>query len=140
MSRQYKSVSNGNGTDLTISSNHYFSIGKNGTDIMLRCGDEVLAFDTFQDMVDAIDKSRCAYYKKDNTFRDAVLIVVREIAPEWEGNEEFLQNVENLYDNEYESCYEDDGAPTMIFGFYKDAIVDAVNASVSDYEEDYLNC
>lgn len=66
MSRHYKPVRNGNGTELTISENNYISIGPNGTDIMLRCGDEVLAFDSFEDMVASMDKEKCSYYKNDN--------------------------------------------------------------------------
>lgn len=65
MSRHYKPINNGNGTELTISNSKYIVVGPNGTDITIRCGDEVIAFDTLEDMVSSIDKGKCAYYHKD---------------------------------------------------------------------------
>lgn len=65
MSRHYKPINNGKGTEITISDGKYVVIGPDGTDITIRCGDEVVAFDTLEDMMNAIDKEKCEYYHKD---------------------------------------------------------------------------
>ena len=67
--------------------------------------------------------------------KEVVVDVVKEVAPEWTENEDFILNVETLYEQEYVDNYEDDEEAEMIDGFCKDAIVDAINASINDYEE-----
>lgn len=66
MSRHYKSVKNGNGTELTISDGAYLMVGPNGTDIMLRGAGKVVAFDKWEDFVGAIDTKKATYFKDDN--------------------------------------------------------------------------
>lgn len=73
MSRHYKPIKNGRGTELIITENDYISIGKDGTDIMMRCGRELLAFNSFEDMVNAINKEKCICYHKDNDFQYSLL-------------------------------------------------------------------
>lgn len=74
MSQHYKSVNNGFGTELTIRKNSadsaYISIGKNGNDIMLRGNGKAIAFDTWNDLIDAIDVTKATYYTDDNTISD----------------------------------------------------------------------
>ena len=45
MSRNYKTVKNGRGTDLMIGEGKYVSVGAGGTDITIRGDGKVLAFD-----------------------------------------------------------------------------------------------
>lgn len=66
MSNHYKEVRNGNGTDLTIGPSAYISIGKDGKDIMIRCEHEVIAFNSLNDLIAALDKDKSTYYHNDN--------------------------------------------------------------------------
>ena len=59
MSRHYKEVKNGNGTNLTIKSGGicykaYINIVKDGKDVMLQGNEMVLEFDTLEDLIGAI--------------------------------------------------------------------------------------
>lgn len=65
MSSKYKQVANGKGTDLTIGSGKYISVGKNGTDVTIRGNGRVIAFNTWEDFVNAIDVKTSAYFKDD---------------------------------------------------------------------------
>lgn len=66
MSNHYKEVRNGNGTNLTIGPSAYISIGKDGKDIMIRCENEVIAFNSLNDLIVALDKDKSVYYRNDN--------------------------------------------------------------------------
>ena len=66
MSNRYKEVRNGNGTNLTIGPSAYISIGKDGKDIMIRCKNEVIAFNSLNDLIAALDKDKSVYYCNDN--------------------------------------------------------------------------
>lgn len=66
MSNHYKEVRNGNGTNLTIEPSAYISIGKDGKDIMIRCENEVIAFNSLNDLIVALDKDKSVYYRNDN--------------------------------------------------------------------------
>lgn len=73
MSRHYKEVSNGNGTNLTIKTgglmdSAYISIGKDGKDVMLRGNAQVIGFDTWEDLIGAIDLSKASYRQSDLPF------------------------------------------------------------------------
>ena len=61
-----KEIKNGNGTILMISEDSYISVDKNGKNIMLRAHGKVLAFDSFDDLVDAIDINKATYVNCDN--------------------------------------------------------------------------
>lgn len=65
MSSKYKQVANGKGTDLTIGSGKYISVGKNGIDVTIRGNGRVIAFNTWEDFVNAIDVKASAYFKDD---------------------------------------------------------------------------
>lgn len=65
MSRHYKEISNNSGTNLTIGPGAYLSVGKDGTDIMVRGNGKVFAFDTWQDLIDSIDETKPVYCKRD---------------------------------------------------------------------------
>lgn len=79
MSRHYKDIRNGQGTNLTIGpDDRYISIGPDGKDIMIGCKDEVLAFDSFEDMVKAIDISKTSYYHKDDFIKQENISVVKD--------------------------------------------------------------
>lgn len=64
MSRNYKVVKNGNGTQLNISEESYISIGKNGNDIMIGCNGKCIAFDDFEKMFAAFDTKKASYYQE----------------------------------------------------------------------------
>ena len=70
MSSHYKEIRNGNGTNLTIGPSTYpsayISIGKDGKDIMIRCEHEVIAFNSLNDLIAALDKDKSIYYHNDN--------------------------------------------------------------------------
>ena len=51
--------------------------------------------------------------------KEKIKKIVSEYAPEWKNNENFLLNVETL-------CYGD---------YDEETIIDAINTSISDYEE-----
>lgn len=61
MSANYKEVKNGNGTILVVNDNAYLKIGKNGIDIMLRANNKVYAFNSFEDLVNAINEEKAAW-------------------------------------------------------------------------------
>lgn len=61
VSRKYKEIKNGNGTTVQINQNDYISIGRSGEDIMLRCKEKVLAFQTWEQFVNVVDSSKCSY-------------------------------------------------------------------------------
>ena len=65
MSSHYKHIINGNGTDLTISDDKYISVGRDGYDIMLRCKDTVIGFESLEQLVEAIAKEKVPYYHND---------------------------------------------------------------------------
>lgn len=60
-----KEISNGKGTNLTIGYGEYISIGKNGNNITVRGNGKVIAFDTWEQFIEAIDVNKAAYYKAD---------------------------------------------------------------------------
>lgn len=62
----HKAITNGNGTDLMITEDSYIKIGKDGKDIMLRGDGIVIAFDTWKDLVHAIDVSKSSYISNNN--------------------------------------------------------------------------
>lgn len=67
MSRYYKEIKNGDGTNLIIGpDSRYISIGKNGEDIMIGCNGKCIAFDSFEQMFDALSISKSTYYKDSN--------------------------------------------------------------------------
>lgn len=65
MSRKYKNVKNGKGTNLTIAPGKYISVGFKGTDVTIRGNGKVLAFDNWNDFVDAINQEKSAYHNCD---------------------------------------------------------------------------
>lgn len=65
MSRRYKDVKNGRGTNLTITPEKYISVGFEGTDVTIRGNGKVLAFDNWNDFVDAINQEKSVYYSCD---------------------------------------------------------------------------
>lgn len=67
--------------------------------------------------------------------KETIKKVIREYAPDWENNEDFIINVATLYSECTADDYDDDENAEMIDGYYKDAIEDAINMSINDYEE-----
>lgn len=71
MSAKRKSIMNGSGTNLTIHESDiakqsaYISIGKDGTDIMIRGCGKVFGFNDWESFISAIDNTKAAYYKID---------------------------------------------------------------------------
>lgn len=65
MSRHYKDVKNGRGTNLTVDPGKYISVGPGGTDVTIRGNGKVLAFDNWNDLVDAIDQKKSTYHSCD---------------------------------------------------------------------------
>lgn len=65
MSRHFKEVKNGNGTVLTIGPVKYISIGPKGSDVTIRGNGKVVAFDKWDDLIDAIDIEKAAYVCSD---------------------------------------------------------------------------
>ena len=61
MATHYKEIKNGNGTVVVINDNAYLKIGKNGIDIMLRANNKVYAFNSFEELVNAIDGEKAIY-------------------------------------------------------------------------------
>lgn len=64
---QHRELKNGRGTDLTISEGQYLSVGKNGKDVTIRGNGRVIAFDKWDDLVDAIDITKSVWARDDNT-------------------------------------------------------------------------
>lgn len=67
MSGHYRELKNGRGTNLTINEGQYLSVGKNGNDVTIRGNGRVIAFDTWDDFVDAIDITKSVWARDDNT-------------------------------------------------------------------------
>lgn len=74
MSRHFREILNGNDTTLNIkpceevshiSESSYISVGPGGTDVMVRGSGKVLAFDTWEQLVNAIDIKQAAYACED---------------------------------------------------------------------------
>lgn len=64
MSRNCKEIKNGRGTTLYINGSDYFSVCAGGKDVLLRCADTILAFDSFADLVAAIDTTKAAWHDR----------------------------------------------------------------------------
>ncbi len=60
-SSHYKSIRNSKGTEVWIRKGRYLSIGKNGTDIMIRGNGIVVAFDDWDSFINAIDYTKAVY-------------------------------------------------------------------------------
>lgn len=69
MSRHYKNVKNGLGTDLIISDDKYISVGKDGADVTIRGNGIVAAFDTWEEFVNSIELSKATYFDKYDSLR-----------------------------------------------------------------------
>ncbi len=65
MGRNYKTIRNGRGTELMIGEGKYISAGAGGTDINIRGDGKVLAFDGWNDLVNAINEDKAVYCKHD---------------------------------------------------------------------------
>ncbi len=65
MGKNYKTVRNGKGTELMIGEGKYISAGAEGTDITIRGDEKVLAFDGWNDLVNAINEDKAVYCKHD---------------------------------------------------------------------------
>lgn len=65
LSSHYKSIRNGKGTELWIGKETYLSVGKNGTDVMIRGNGIVVAFDDWNNFINAIDCKKAVYYHQD---------------------------------------------------------------------------
>lgn len=81
LSRHFKQINNGNGTDLTISPGKYISVGKDGTDIYIRGDDRVAAFNSWEDLIGAIDLEKAAWYSIDSEKNKANGIITLSAAP-----------------------------------------------------------
>lgn len=64
MSAHYKEIKNGKGTDLIIGEREYISIGRKGEDVVIGNKNWHIAFDSFDDFVNAIDVSKARYARK----------------------------------------------------------------------------
>ena len=65
MSKNYKTVKNGRGTDLLIGEGKYISVGAGGADVTIRGDGKVLAFDDWNGLMDAINEDKAVYCKRD---------------------------------------------------------------------------
>ena len=65
MSKNYKTVKNGRGTDLMIGEGKYILVGAGGADVTIRGDGKVLAFDDWNGLMDAIDEDKAVYCKRD---------------------------------------------------------------------------
>lgn len=65
MSAHYKEIKNGRGTNLTINEGSYISVGKDGNDVMVRGAGMVMAFENWDEFVDALDVTRAIYVRSD---------------------------------------------------------------------------
>ncbi|MEY8356743.1 hypothetical protein AALB39_25800 [Lachnospiraceae bacterium 54-53] len=74
LGRKYKEIKSGRGTTLQINENDYISIGRCGEDVMLRCKDKVLAFQTWEQFVGEVEPSKCSY--KDDSQKGSEVIGV----------------------------------------------------------------
>lgn len=78
MKTSYKAVLNGKGTELTISENCQITFGPNGRDIQIKCNHEALGFDSFEDMVASMTKSKATYYRNDKNLKSQNVDVIDE--------------------------------------------------------------
>ncbi len=65
MSSRNKEIKNGRGTTLIIGPESYLSVGPGGTDVMIRGNGKALAFDNWEDLIDAVDTGKHAYRMTD---------------------------------------------------------------------------
>lgn len=61
MSEKRKQVENGRGTDLLLGGDNYFSVGRRGDNVALRCNGTTVWFESFEDLFNAIDLSKASY-------------------------------------------------------------------------------
>lgn len=61
LSSHYKNIRNSKGTEVWIGKGRYLSIGKNGTDIMIRGNGIVVAFDDWDSFINSIDCKKAVY-------------------------------------------------------------------------------
>lgn len=66
MSTNYKTVKNGNGTELIIDDNSYIKVGKDGEDVWIRCNGALVCFASLSDLISAIDISKAGFTSSDN--------------------------------------------------------------------------
>ena len=66
MSANHKNVMLGKGATLYIGPGKYISARRGGTDVVIRGNGKVIAFDTWEDLIEAIDTDKSSYYKEDN--------------------------------------------------------------------------
>lgn len=64
MSR-YKLVHNGRGTVLSVDSVNYIAVGPNGENISIRGNGKLIFFDSWEDLVAAIDEKKARYCERD---------------------------------------------------------------------------
>lgn len=67
MSAKYKTVKNGNGTTLEIGELDYISVGKCGMGVNLRGGEKILSFNTWSELISAINPDKAWYFECDAT-------------------------------------------------------------------------
>jgi hypothetical protein len=65
MGRNYKTVRNGKGTELIIGEGKYISAGAEGKNVTIRGNGKMLAFDGWDDLVNAINEDKAVYCKHD---------------------------------------------------------------------------
>ena len=65
MSANCKTVGNGRGTCLEIGPESYLSVGKGGQNAMVRGKGVVAAFDSWEALVEALDRSKASYVRED---------------------------------------------------------------------------
>lgn len=92
-------INNGKGTNLTIGPGAYISLGEDGTDIMIRGNKKVIAFDTWEDFVNAIDEKQavyCQYDEENRRIADKSFSVTEK--QEYEGNLIVENKEQELYE------------------------------------------
>lgn len=65
MSRPYKEIKNGRGTNLIIADGSYISVGPNGNDVTVRGAGKVMAFNTWEKFISSINKDKAIYASED---------------------------------------------------------------------------
>lgn len=71
MSRHFKTITVGRGITLQFGKREnpdekYISIGPDGSDVMLRGAGQVFGFDTWEQLVAALDPGKAAYFSDDS--------------------------------------------------------------------------
>lgn len=66
MGTNYKTVQNGNGTELIINDNSYIKVGKDGGDVWIRFNGALVCFVSLSDLINAIDISKASFTLNDN--------------------------------------------------------------------------